>query len=66
MGQPLLTPARALLPSSKSSCVIVSLTVAPIGSSSNVTRDGRSLKPPSSMCAAKVYESRRGGSHTPQ
>jgi hypothetical protein len=45
IGQPLLTAACTLLPGSNSSWVTVSLTSGPpVGSSSNVTRDGFSRR----------------------
>src|ERR1700733_5764074 len=43
-GHPLEMPSRITLFSAKSSCISVSFTSLPCGSSTKVTRDGRSLR----------------------
>ena len=42
-GHPLEMPSRIMLPSAKPSCVSVSFTSLPCGSSTKVTCDGRSF-----------------------
>src|SRR5712664_3203537 len=61
-GHPLEIPSRITLPSSKSSCVSVSFVNLPYGSSTKVTREGRSFFAASFRMWWKVQDSRRGRS----